>query len=150
MRGEDENTGKMFSYVSAERRIPSDHPLRGMRQMVDGVLKELSPRFDGLYARVGRPSIAPEKLLRPSRRSVMLSPCRLRVSLLSRVLARIRGVERVADRPWREGERRDQYIVSVPTEGRLLRDCNLRQVINEARGAIRDAGGILDPWEMPP
>jgi transposase len=64
MRGEDENSGKMFSYVSAERRIPADHPLRAMRQMVDGVLKELSGRFDGLYARVGRPSIAPEKLLR--------------------------------------------------------------------------------------
>jgi len=64
MRGEDEDTGKMFSYISAERRIPADHPLRAMRQMVDAVLKELSPRFDGLYAKVGRPSIAPEKLLR--------------------------------------------------------------------------------------
>ena len=64
MRGEDENTGKIFSYVSAERRIPADHPLRAMRQMVDAVLKEMSPRFDGLYAKVGRPSIAPEKLLR--------------------------------------------------------------------------------------
>ena len=64
MRGEDDNTGKMFSYVSAERRIAADHPLRAMRQMVDAVLKEMSPRFDGLYAKVGRPSIAPEKLLR--------------------------------------------------------------------------------------
>jgi transposase len=64
MRGEDDNTGKMFSYVSAERRIPADHPLRGIRQMVDAALKEMSPRFDGLYAKVGRPSIAPEKLLR--------------------------------------------------------------------------------------
>jgi transposase len=64
MRGEDENTGKIFSYVSAERRIPANHPLRAMRQMVDAVLKEMSPRFDGLYAKVGRPSIAPEKLLR--------------------------------------------------------------------------------------
>jgi transposase len=54
----------MFSYVSAERRIAADHPLRSMRQMVDAVLKEMSPRFDGLYAKVGRPSIAPEKLLR--------------------------------------------------------------------------------------
>jgi transposase len=64
MRGEDENTGKMFSYVSAERRILPNHPLRSIRQMVGGVLKELSARFDGPYARVGRPSIAPEKLLR--------------------------------------------------------------------------------------
>jgi transposase len=64
MRGEDDNTGKMFSYASAQRRIPADHPLRGMRQMVDAVLKEMSARFDELYAKVGRPSIAPEKLLR--------------------------------------------------------------------------------------
>src|SRR5438874_5626908 len=64
MRGEDEDTGKTFSYVSAERRIPADHPQRAMRQMVDAALKEMSPRFDGLYAKVGRPSIAPEKLLR--------------------------------------------------------------------------------------
>jgi transposase len=47
-----------------ERRIPTDHPLRRMRPMVDAVLQELSPQFDALYARVGRPSIAPEKLLR--------------------------------------------------------------------------------------
>jgi transposase len=64
MRGEDQSTGKMFSYVSAERRIPADHPLRSMRRLVDEALKELSPRFDEMYARVGRPSIAPEKLLR--------------------------------------------------------------------------------------
>ena len=64
MRGEDQSTGKMFSYVSAERRIPADHPLRAMRTLVDEALKELSSRFDRMYAQVGRPSIAPEKLLR--------------------------------------------------------------------------------------
>src|SRR5881398_1173713 len=65
MRGDDlEEQGAMWSYVPMERRIPADHPLRAMRQMVDAVLKEMSPRFDGLYSRVGRPSIAPEKLLR--------------------------------------------------------------------------------------
>jgi transposase len=47
-----------------ERRIPADHPLRAMRPLVDTLLRELSPRFDELYSRVGRPSIAPEKLLR--------------------------------------------------------------------------------------
>jgi transposase len=46
-----------------ERRIPADHPPRRMRPLVDAVLRELSPQFDGLYSRVGRPSIAPEKLL---------------------------------------------------------------------------------------
>jgi transposase len=64
MRGEDQSTGKMFSYVSAERRIPADHPLRPMRALVDEALKDLSARFDRMYAQVGRPSIAPEKLLR--------------------------------------------------------------------------------------
>src|ERR1700681_2146298 len=54
----------MFSYISAEQRVPSDHPLRAIRLMVDGVLRQLGPRFDSIYARIGRPSIPPEKLLR--------------------------------------------------------------------------------------
>jgi transposase len=54
----------MFSYVSLEERIPEDHPLRPMRALVDEALKELSGRFEGLYASTGRPSIAPERLLR--------------------------------------------------------------------------------------
>ena len=65
MRGDDrEDQGAMWSYVPMERRIPTEHPLRTMRPLVDGLLRELSPRFDELYSRVGRPSIAPEKLLR--------------------------------------------------------------------------------------
>jgi transposase len=54
----------MWSYVPLEQRIPADHPLRPLRAMVDGVLKELSPAFDPLYSKVGRPSIPPEHLLR--------------------------------------------------------------------------------------
>jgi transposase len=64
MRGDDQGQGAMWSYVSPEARVPQDHPLRPMRRMVDGILKELSPRFAPLYATIGRPSIAPEKLLR--------------------------------------------------------------------------------------
>ena len=65
MRGDDlEGQGAMWSYVPLEQRIPADHPLRVIRPLVDTVLRELSPRFDALYSRVGRPSIAPEKLLR--------------------------------------------------------------------------------------
>ncbi|MGH9200669.1 MAG: IS5 family transposase [Vicinamibacterales bacterium] len=64
MRGEDRNTASLFSYVSPERRVPKDHPLRPIREMVDGALGELSPRFDEMYSQVGRPSIPPEKLLR--------------------------------------------------------------------------------------
>jgi len=64
MRGSDEQQEWMFSYISAEKRVPKDHPLRTIRTMVDVVLKELSPLFESLYAKTGRPSIAPEKLLR--------------------------------------------------------------------------------------
>jgi transposase len=54
----------MFSYVSPEDRVPSDHPLRAIRQLVDAILTEMSREFDKLYADVGRPSIPPERLLR--------------------------------------------------------------------------------------
>ena len=64
MRGDDRNDAGLYSYVSPEQRVPKDHPLRPVRQMVDKVLAELSPQFETLYSRVGRPSIPPEKLLR--------------------------------------------------------------------------------------
>jgi transposase len=64
MRGDDLQQDAMFSYVSPERRVPADHPLRPIRRMVDQMLTGLSSRFDTLYSSTGRPSIAPEKLLR--------------------------------------------------------------------------------------
>ena len=64
MRGDNEQQAGMFSYLSPEQRVPADHPLRAMRKMTDEVFKQLSPHFDKLYSRVGRPSIAPERLLR--------------------------------------------------------------------------------------
>ena len=64
MRGDDQQQSDLYSYVSPEQRVPKDHPLRPLRQRVDTVLKRLSPRFDAMYAERGRPSIAPEKLLR--------------------------------------------------------------------------------------
>ena len=64
MRGDDQQQSGIFSYIAAEQRVKADHPLRPMRKMVDEALKELSPRFSRLYAKRGRPSIAPEKLLR--------------------------------------------------------------------------------------
>ena len=62
--GDDEQQGTVFSYVSAEQRIAPDHPLRRIRAMTDAALRELSAEFDELYAPGGRPSIAPERLLR--------------------------------------------------------------------------------------
>jgi transposase len=64
MRGMDEQQSQIFSYLSPEARVRKDHPLRAIRAMVDEVLGQLSGSLDAMYARVGRPSIAPEKLLR--------------------------------------------------------------------------------------
>jgi len=64
MRGTDHQQSHMFSYLSPEVRVRKDHPLRAIRTMVDGVLRALSPQFDRMYASEGRPSIAPEKMLR--------------------------------------------------------------------------------------
>jgi transposase len=64
MRGKDEQQLDVFSYVSPEQRVPQDHPLRSLRAMTDEALRDLQPRFNKLYAKTGRPSIAPEKLLR--------------------------------------------------------------------------------------
>jgi hypothetical protein len=59
MRGDDRQQAGMFSYLSPEERVPRPHPLRAIREMADRALKELSPQFDALYAKTGRPSIAP-------------------------------------------------------------------------------------------
>ena len=64
MRGTDQQQNHVFSYISPEQRVRRDHPLRPIRSMVDGILKELSPQFSKMYAKVGRPSIPPEQLLR--------------------------------------------------------------------------------------
>ncbi len=64
MRGEDQQQNHIFSYLSPEKRVRPDHPLRMIRAMVDEVLSGMSRRFDSMYAKVGRPSIPPEKLLR--------------------------------------------------------------------------------------
>ena len=64
MRGHDQQQDHVFSYISPEQRVRTDHPLRPIRTMVDEILKQLSPQFDKMYAKVGRPSIPPEQLLR--------------------------------------------------------------------------------------
>ena len=64
MRGDDLQQSGLFSYVSPETRVPRQHPLRAIRTMFDTALGGLSKEFDQMYSGTGRPSIAPEKLLR--------------------------------------------------------------------------------------
>ena len=64
MRGSDQRTGELFSYVDLEKRVPAKHPLRLVRSVVNEVLAALDGDFSEAYADGGRPSIAPERLLR--------------------------------------------------------------------------------------
>jgi transposase len=64
MRGEERGQIEAFSYIPLESRVPADHPLRRIRDLVEDVLKGLNRKLDGLYSRTGRPSIPPEMLLK--------------------------------------------------------------------------------------
>jgi len=66
MRGTDQRSGSLFSYVDINARVPREHPLRRIRELVNGALSKLDKRFGELYSKEGRPSIAPERLLRAS------------------------------------------------------------------------------------
>ena len=73
MRGNENQQMSYFSYISPEERVPQDHPLRPIREMVDKTLKELSPVFDKLYSHTGRPSIPPEMLLKATLLQILYS-----------------------------------------------------------------------------
>src|SRR5487761_887268 len=97
MRGTDQQQSHIFSYISPEQRVRKDHPLRPIRTMIDEILKQLSPQFDKMYAKVGRPSIPPEQLLRAqllqmlySVRSERLLMAEVAKEFLARVVAQAR------------------------------------------------------------
>lgn len=73
MRGLDETSGSLFSYVDLEARIPARHPLRRIRQVVNGALASLDAEFEALYTDFGRPSISPERLIRASLLQILFS-----------------------------------------------------------------------------
>ncbi|MHB1265765.1 MAG: transposase, partial [Gemmatimonadaceae bacterium] len=64
MRGNEQGQALLFTVVNWEDRIPAEHPLRAVRSSIDPILRDLSPQFEALYSRVGRPSVPPEQLLR--------------------------------------------------------------------------------------
>ena len=73
MRGSDQQNGSLFSYVNLEERVPTRHPLRRIKAVVDAALTSLDADFDRLYAGDGRPSIAPERLLRAALIQILFS-----------------------------------------------------------------------------
>ena len=73
MRGADETSGSLFSYVDLEARIPARHPLRKIRQVVNDALASLDAEFEAVYTDFGRPSIPPERLIRASLIQILFS-----------------------------------------------------------------------------
>ena len=151
MRGEDQKQEAMFSYVSPQKRVPEDHPLRGIRAMVDTILKEMSPRFARLYSEVGRPSIPPERLFRAlllqifySVRSERLLVEQLQYNLLFRWFVGMDMDEEV----W------NNAVFSKNRERLLnedLAEAFFRRVLKQARPYLSDEhftvdGTLLEAW----
>jgi transposase len=153
MRGTDQDQSSMFSYVSAESRIPSDHPLRTTRAMTNRALAGLDRKFRSLYSRTGRPSIPPEQLLRAlliqvlySIRSERMLMEQLEYNLLFRWFV---GLE-MDDRVW-------DVTVFTKNRDRLLEgevaEAFFQAVLSEARsaGLLSDEhftvdGTLIEAW----
>ena len=151
MRGQDEKQDGMFSYVAPEQRVPADHPLRKIRTLVDEVLGEMSRDFSRLYADTGRPSIAPERLLRAlllqifySIRSERLLMEQLDYNLLFRWFVGMNMDERVWD-----------ATVFTKNRDRLLNQETARgffqRVAERAKGYMSDEhftvdGTLIEAW----
>ncbi len=153
MRGPKSDQAAMFSYISAEDRVPADHPLRAIGTVVDAVLARMSPQFARLYAKRGRPSIAPEHLLK---------------ALLLQVLYTIRSERQLMEQldynilyRWFVGLNLDDPVwvptVFTKNRDRLLRgavaDTFLAEVLAEAeqRGLLSNEhftvdGTLLEAW----
>ena len=153
MRGPDERSDFLFSYLSPEQRVPADHPLRPIRRIVDAALARLTGEFEALYTDFGRPSIPPEQLLR---------------ALLLQVLYTVRSERLLIEQleynllfRWFVGLGLDERIWSHSTfsknRERLLRgaiaDAFFAQVLDEARthGLLSDEhftvdGTLLEAW----
>jgi transposase len=151
MRGHDEQQGAVFSYRGAEQRIAAEHPLRRIRQFTDAALAAMSEELDRLYAAGGRPSIAPEKLLRAlllqvryGRRSERLLMEEMEYNLLFRWFV---GLE-MDDRVW-------DVTVFTKNRERLVKgeiaQKFLQQVVEQAGGLLSDEhftvdGTLLEAW----
>jgi transposase len=151
MRGDHREPDSIFSYVSAEQRVPKDHPLRAIRTLVDDVLRDMSREFDRLYAKVGRPSIPPERLLRAlllqifhSIRSERLLMEQLDYNLLFRWFVGLAMDEPIWD-PTVFTKNRDRLLNQEIARGFF------RRVVERAEGLMSDEhftvdGTLIEAW----
>src|SRR5665213_3435221 len=135
MRGQDLQQDELFSYGSLEERVPSDHPLRAIRVMVDEALKKMSARFDEIYGEDGRRSIPPERLLRaliPQMLYTVRSERMLMEQLEYNLLFRWFVGLSASDPVWHP-------TVFSKNRDRLLDGSRRRRVLQPGRGAGREA-----------
>lgn len=146
MRGSDEASGSLFSYVDLEQRIPARHPLRKIQQVVNDALVSLDGEFDRIYAMGGRPSIAPERLIRASLLQILFSIRserqlmeQMQYNLLFRWFVGL-GID---DPVW---------VPTVFTKNRdRLLTIEMSRKVMAAILAHRDVAPLLsDTWRMPP
>src|SRR6202140_3256295 len=153
MRGKDEQQLDVFSYVSPEQRVPHDHPLRPRRVMTDEALRELRTRFHKLYAKTGRPSIAPEKLLQAlllqalySVRSERLLMEQLDYNLLFRWFVGLNMDDAVWDAST-FSKNRDRLLEGDVAEGffqGVLEQARQRDVLSDEHFSVD--GTLLEAW----
>ena len=153
MRGPESSQRTMFSYVDLEDRVPADHPLRAIRALVEPVLVELAPRWAGLYAETGRPSIPPEQLLRAlllqvlqtirSERQLMEQ---LDYNLLYRWFVGL-GIDEPVWHPTTFTKNRDRLLAGDIAAGFLtavVRQADQRQLLSREHFTVD--GTLLEAW----
>jgi transposase len=154
MRGSDDHSGSLFSYVDLEARVRADHPLRPIREIVNAALERLSPEFDALYATgVGRPSIPPERLLRAlllqafygirSERQIME---RLEFDLLFRWFVGL-GIDDTAWDQTTFGKNRDRLLagdVAARFLAEVLADPKVKRLLSTEHFSVD--GTLIEAW----
>jgi transposase len=154
MRGSDQRSGSLFSYVDLEARVTADHPLRPIRAIVNSALSRLSAEFDTLYAAgAGRPSIPPERLMRAlllqafyglrSERQLME---RLEFDLLFRWFVGL-GIDDVAWDQTSFGKNRDRLLagdVAARFLAEVLADAKVKRLLSSEHFSVD--GTLIEAW----
>ena len=153
MRGEDRQSGGLFSYVDLEARVPADHPLRPIRAIVDEALSALSGEFEALYSHLGRPSIPPERLLRAlllqafySVRSERLLMEQLDYNLLFRWFVGL-GIDDPVWHPTAFTTNRDRLLegeVAAKFLAAVLNHARVRQLLSREHFSVD--GTLIEAW----
>jgi transposase len=153
MRGDDNRTGQLFSYVDLEARVRRDHPLRAIRTIVNEVLGALEREFAALYSTIGRPSIPPEKLLRAmllqtfySIRSERLLMERLEYDLLFRWFVGI-GVDDAAWDHSTFSKNRDRLLegdIAAKFLGAVLAQPRVKRLLSSDHFSVD--GTLIEAW----